>query len=313
MNMLKVALGAATISLCLNSGIAEAQTRENFEIVAPDGYTIAADLALPDGWSEAVPVVLLISGSGPQDREASLFGGQYAAHPAWRNAFIEAGIAVMSFDEAGQGESGGNWSDMGIHDMVEIGQRLIMRARNHAAIDSDRVFVLGHSEGGMIASLISARDDDLAGLVLVASPGRALPEVLEYQLRLNASEQTEDPAEQEEIFANLQTQWMGMIEQNATLLEAFHMDPLALAADIQSPVIILQGWSDWQVEPDQAWALARAIGEVGGSVDLHMFADVNHLLIRDPAGQTEYENLTDFTLDAELLSTGVNWVLNASQ
>lgn len=313
MNMLKAALGAAALSDCLNSGIVEAQTRETFEIVAPDGYTIAADLALPDGASEAVPVVLLISGSGAQDREASLFDGRYAAHPAWRNAFIEAGIAVLSFDEAGQGESGGNWSDMGIHDMVEIGERLIVRARNHAGIDPDRVFVLGHSEGGMIASLISAQDEELAGLVLVASPGRSLPEVLEYQLRLNAAEQSADPAEQDIIFENLQAQWMGMIEQNATLLEAFHMDPLALAAEIRSPVVILQGWSDWQVEPDQAWALAQAIRESGGSVDLHMFADVNHLLIRDPSGQTEYQNLTNFMLDGELLTTGVDWVLAASQ
>jgi hypothetical protein len=313
MNMLKAALGAAALSAGLNSAFAEAQSRETFEILAPDGHTIAADLALPDGVSAAVPVVLLISGSGAQDREASLFDGRYAAHPAWRDAFIDSGVAVLTFDEAGQGESGGNWSEMGLHDMAAIGQRLIVRARNHAALDPDRVFVLGHSEGGMIASLISAQDDDLAGIVLVASPGRSLPDVLDYQLRLNAAEQTEDPAEREIVFENLRAQWMGMIEQNATLLEAFHMDPLALAAGIQSPVIILQGWSDWQIEPEQAWSLAQAIRETGGSVDLHMFADVNHLLIRDPAGETEYQNLTDFTLDAELLSTGVDWVLKATQ
>ncbi len=308
MNMLKTALGAVTLAACLVSAPAHAQTRENFHILSPAGYEIAGDIARPDEQTGPLPLVILVSGSGAQDREAALMDDRYSAHRAWRAAFLEAGIAVLSFDETGTGETGGVWTEMGLYEHAGNVGALAQLARNRPDIDPRNVYILGHSEGGLIASMVSAGDPDLAGLIYVAAPGRNMAEILEYQLRLQAREAGGSEDEIEAAYQALREQWTGYIAAMATLSEGMEIDPLALANAVRSPAIVLQGWGDWQVEPTQAFALSEAIRDGGQDVDLHMFADVNHLLIRDPAHHTEYEDLDSFDLDPVFIGTAVDWV-----
>ena len=313
MSELKTALGAVTMAACLISGQAVAQTREEFRVMSPAGYEIAGDLALPRQAEGPVPAVILVSGSGAQDRDAALMENRYSAHRHWREVFTEAGVAVLSFDETGTGESGGEWAEMGLYEHAGNVGALADWLRTRPEINPEDIYILGHSEGGLIASLISAEDPDLAGLIYVAAPGRNMAEILEYQLRLNAQENGGAADEIETVYQALREQWTGLITATATLREGMEMDVLGRARRIQSPAIILQGWADWQVEAEQAVALAEAVRASGQDVDLHVFSDINHLLIRDPDHRTDYEALPSFELDPVFTATAVNWVLDMTR
>ena len=157
--------------------MAEEVTYENHET----GNVIAGTLTTPNA-SGPFPVALLISGSGAQDRDETIMGHKPFAVIA--DYFTRKGIAVLRVDDPGVGESGGSMRDATTQDFVIDVQSGVQFLRNHPKIDGDQVFLVGHSEGGLIAPIIPSSDRRLAGIVLVAGPGVRGRELLVLQNRL---------------------------------------------------------------------------------------------------------------------------------
>jgi len=132
-----------------------------------DQTTIAGTLTLPKG-DDPVPVVLLITGSGPQDRDSTI-----AKHkPFWVLAdhLTRHGIGVLRVDDRGVGGTGGadktpNFSDF--EGDVNAGVAFL---RKTEGVDPARIGLLGHSQGGMIAPLVAAKDPKIAFVVMLAGP-----------------------------------------------------------------------------------------------------------------------------------------------
>lgn len=135
-----------------------------------DGVTLAGTLTLPhtDG---PHPAIVLLSGSGPQDRDESLLPiAQIKPFALIADALSRAGIAVLRFDDRGVGQSTGDFASATTNDFSADGRAAIDYVRSRPEIDAGRVGVLGHSEGGLEVASMAASDPSLAFVVSMAGP-----------------------------------------------------------------------------------------------------------------------------------------------
>ena len=136
-------------------------TYQSLDVTFPGGasdVTLAGTLTLPAG-DGPFPGIVLLSGSGPQDRDESLTGVTALKPFALiADALTQAGIAVLRFDDRGTGQSTGDFSTAGTEDFTKDGEAAIAYLRSRSDIDLNRVGVLGHSEGGIEAASIAASD-----------------------------------------------------------------------------------------------------------------------------------------------------------
>ncbi|HKK08625.1 MAG TPA: alpha/beta fold hydrolase [Gemmatimonadota bacterium] len=157
-------------------------TEESVEIEVPDGgVRLAGTLTLPDG-AGPFPAVVLVSGSGAQDRDETLAGHRpflvLADHLARR------GVAVLRTDDRGVGGSTGSTFDATLADRADDLLAAVRLLRGRPDIDPERVGALGHSEGGWVVPEAAVRaPGDIAFVVLLAGPGQSPSDLLRSQQR----------------------------------------------------------------------------------------------------------------------------------
>ena len=129
---------------------------------------LAGTLTVPEG-NGPFPAVLLISGSGPQDRNEELFGHK----PFWVLAdhLSRAGIAVLRVDDPGVGQSSPHPQPATSADFADDVDAGVAYLKGDSRIDHARIGLAGHSEGGTIATLVASRNEDVGFVVLLAGPG----------------------------------------------------------------------------------------------------------------------------------------------
>lgn len=146
------------------------------QVTFPGGaadVTLAGTLSLPTGPGPHAAVVLM-SGSGPQDRDESLPGLTLKPFAILADALASAGIAVLRYDDRGTARSTGDYDAAVVDDFTADGAAALAWLREQADIDPARIGILGHSEGGLYVADIAANDPDVAfvvGLAPVARPG----------------------------------------------------------------------------------------------------------------------------------------------
>ncbi len=115
------------------------------------------------------PVVILISGSGPQDRNSEILNHR----PFWVIAdyFTKNGIAVLRYDERGVGQSTGKFNGATSYDFATDASLAVDYLKTRNDIDAKRIGILGHSEGGIVAPLVATQRKDIAFLILLGAPG----------------------------------------------------------------------------------------------------------------------------------------------
>ncbi|MGY6650480.1 alpha/beta hydrolase family protein [Wenyingzhuangia sp. IMCC45574] len=132
------------------------------------GVSIAGTLTLPSKKGK-FPVVILISGSGPQDRNESLMG--HKPFLVLADHLTKQGIAVLRYDDRGVGKSTGNFEAATTEDFSKDVLSAISYLKTRKNIDSKKIGLIGHSEGGIIAPLAANNSKDVAFIVLLASTG----------------------------------------------------------------------------------------------------------------------------------------------
>lgn len=136
-------------------------------IASTDSVRLAGTLTLPAGRG-SFRAVVLISGSGPQDRDAAvLFHRPFAL---LADHLARQGIASLRYDERGVGASTGQYATARLADFTADAEAAMLALRGMAGINPARVGLLGHSEGGMVAPMIAAGSTKVAFLVLLAAP-----------------------------------------------------------------------------------------------------------------------------------------------
>ena len=165
-SFLAAAIGAAAIV-----GIAFAAEPRAEEVVFRSGeLSLAGTLTWPEA-SGPVPAVVLIAGSGPQNRDSELAGiPGYRPFVELAARLAEHGVAVLRFDERGVGASEGDNATADSADLAADVEAALDHLRGREGVDPNRVGLLGHSEGGMIAAMIAARDPGVAFVIALAPP-----------------------------------------------------------------------------------------------------------------------------------------------
>lgn len=132
------------------------------------GIDFAATLTLPQG-KGPFPAVVLVHGSGPNNRDEDIFG--HKVFLVLADHLSKQGIAVLRYDKRGVAGSRGDYKAATSFDFADDAQAAVAYLRTRAELDQARIGMIGHSEGGLIAPLVAARDPKLAFIVLMAGPG----------------------------------------------------------------------------------------------------------------------------------------------
>ena len=142
------------------------------------GITLAGTLTLPSG-KDPFPVVLLISGSGPQDRDETVFG--HRPFLVLADYLTRQGIAVLRIDDRGVGESTGDFSQATSEDFASDVLAGIEYLKTRKEIHPEQIGLIGHSEGGIIAPMVAVKSLEVAFIVLMAGTGLTGKEILYLQ------------------------------------------------------------------------------------------------------------------------------------
>ncbi len=140
------------------------------------GIRLAGTLTLP-AVEGAFPAVLLLSGSGPQDRDEAVFG--HLPFLVLADYLTRRGIAVLRVDDRGVGSSTGDFDKATAMDYASDAMACVTYLKSRKEINHELIGLVGHSEGGMIAPMVAVQSPNIAFIVLIASPGLAIKK-MEY-------------------------------------------------------------------------------------------------------------------------------------
>jgi uncharacterized protein len=242
-------------------------------------------LALAGG---KAPMVLIIPGSGPTDRDGNSRPGIKAStYRLLAEGLAVRDVGTVRIDKRGMFGSRAAVADgnaVTIDDYAADVEAWIGAIREQTGVAC--VWVLGHSEGGLVALAAAQKSTDICGLVLVAAVGRPLGEVLRAQLRSNpANAPVLDWAMTaiDSLEAGKRVDVTGMHpalmplfapQVQGFLINAFSYDPAKLIANVSVPVLIVQGKRDIQVSVADAERLKLAAPKA----ELALLPDTNHAL-----------------------------------
>ena len=304
-----------------------------------EGNKLVGTLTIPEG-KGPFPAMVLVSGSGQQDRDEELMNPR----PFWVIADYCAlhGIAVLRYDDRGVGGSEGEVKNATSMDFSYDAEAAFDYLRNRKEIDASKVGILGHSEGGIINFMVSARRPEVAFLISLAGPSVNGIEVLKEQQAaiLRASGMSEEMVQ---FSGNANAQMFDIIEASSSREEADSLlrqlvkgwgyneelteqtvgqmaspwmyyflkyDPTEAIVKTNCPALLLNGSKDLQVIASQNLpGYEKIIVEHGKTnLILHELPDLNHLFQHCETGSpNEYFEIEE-TISPEVLEMIVGFV-----
>ncbi|MBL8720700.1 MAG: alpha/beta fold hydrolase [Myxococcales bacterium] len=246
---------------------AKPETFTEEPITVGDGaLALPGTLTLPKGDGK-VPVVILVHGSGPNDRDETVGGTKPFKDLAW--GLASRGIAVLRYEKITKAHGAkldAKWLDEVTlaSETLDDAVKAVAAARKHPRVDPKKVVFLGHSQGAMAAPRAGKLDPALAGIVVMAGPARPFEDVALTQLEYIATlpgangEGTKAmlPAIREAVKL-VKSKELDKATPKAKLplgippsfwLDLRGYDPARIAAGLKMPVLVLQGESDYQVD-----------------------------------------------------------------
>ena len=301
------------------------------EVIFESGSVhLAGTLMLPDSEGRS-PGVVLIPGSGPIDRNENSKKISINAFRDIANYLAGEGIASLRYDKRGMGESEGDFWRTGFYDNVSDARSALNFLKSQSSIQSEKVFLVGHSEGALISTRLAGMGVDMAGAILLAGAAQSGEEILLWQAKQIVK---------------------GMRGFNKWLIDLLHVDPLKVqlkqlekikistkdwyrvkliakinakwmrdflsynpAEDlpkIQVPVLAITGTKDIQVNPDD---LNRMAELVTSDFEWHKLPNITHIL-RTELGQptlSTYKEQTRHPVDKQILLILLDWLHRHSQ
>lgn len=277
--------------------------------IPANGFTIAGTLTMPAAPGRLEhPTVVLVGGSGPVDRDATVAGIPILSQLA--GALAQQGYMVLRYDKRGVGQTGGRNESATQREYTDDLIGIVKWLARRDDVDERRIAVVGHSEGGAIGMLAASREKKIAALVLMATNGTTGAELILEQ-QLNELDRLELPEAEKQQKIALQRQIQAAVvggagwesvppelrEQADTpwFRSLLMFDPAKVMPRVKQPILIVQGSLDRQVPPHHAEklaGLARARKKGAGPVEVVLLPGVNHLMVAAVTGEVqEYPQL----------------------
>lgn len=314
---------------------------ETVTVESAPGVRLAGTLTLPAG-KGPFPAVVLITGSGGQDRDETILGHKPFAVIADR--LTRDGIAVLRMDDRGVAQSTGDFAAATDDDFARDVAADVAFLRNRSDIDPKRIGLIGHSEGGVVAPMVAAKDPRIAFIVLLAGPAVPLSQVLAAQrARLSpamgqtraqirrdqrlidhvmaAMRGSKDAAEAKAramkviaaegsatIRANGQAEMMATALSSGWMRDLLDYDPRPTLAAVTCPILALNGARDGQVLPEQNLPAIRLATKANPDVTIVELPGLNHLFQTAKTGTVGEYNDIEETIAPLALDTMADWI-----
>ncbi|HYP56919.1 MAG TPA: alpha/beta fold hydrolase [Beijerinckia sp.] len=249
-------------------------------------------LTLPDGMGQ-VPTALIIPGSGPVNRDGNFPNGRNQSLKLLAHGLAERGIATLRTEKRGIGESRAGIlreDELRIDTFVDDAIGWVTLLQNERQVG--RIYLIGHSEGALIATLAAQRVK-VAGVVLLAGAGEPAGKLIRRQLSAsglpsalqNRSDEILNSLEQGKHVADIPHELLVLYRQSVQnyLLSWLPLDPAGELAKLSCPMLIVQGTSDLQISMDDAKRL-KATSPAAKFVAVD---GMNHVLKSAPMDRSE--------------------------
>src|SRR5262245_2563705 len=296
--------------------------------IPANGFVLAGTVSKPAQASTTpLPVVVLVGGSGPTDRDSFVFGVPILGEIA--GALADAGFIVVRYDKRGIGQSGGRAESAGLAEYAEDVRAAVKAMASRRDVDKKRIAVIGHSEGGTVALMAASKDKQIAAVGLLATPGVTGAELILAQQQHNLG-RSKMSAQEKQAAVDLQRRihdavitgkgWeqlpisLRQTADNAEFHTLLTSDPAKLMPEVRQPILILQGALDTQVEASNAdrletMAKARKKQPVANGVEVLKVPGVNHLLVPATTGEVdEYGTLPDKHVSGAVTQAIAAWL-----
>ncbi len=303
------------------------------------GIKLAGTLTAPRG-KGPFPAVLLITGSGPQDRDETLLG--HKPFLVLADHLTRKGIVVLRADDRGVAKSGGTYATATSADFATDAEAGLAYLKTRPEVDTRHIGLLGHSEGGVIAPMVAARNSDVAFVVLMAGTGVPGNEIIVAQAMLIA-EAAGNPhevaerigAEQREVLAlvmaepdnavvekKLREKLAGKVPEGQLAMQLKAMtspwyryflgyDPAPALSKVRCPVLAINGEKDTQVPPKLNLPAIQKALEAGGNKNFELveFPGLNHLFQTAKTGAPSEYGQIEETIAPVALEKMSSWIL----
>lgn len=308
-----------------------------------DSIQLAGTLTLPSEKGH-FPAVILISGSGPQDRNEEIFG--HKPFLVISDYLTRSGIAVLRFDDRGVGESGGDFSTATTSVFASDVKAALDYLKTRKEIDQEKIGLIGHSEGGIIAPMVANETGNVDFVVLLAGPALRGAELMLLQKKILEEKSGVNPiavAKSQEIFKGAYDIILNSEESNSEInkelrdyfsnqlgaavnanqidaivaqitspwmLSFIRYDPAPALEKLKVPVLAIFGENDFQVPPKINSEKMKEALEKGKNEDFSVVVldDLNHLFQESETGLlNEYAEIEQ-TFSPEALEIIAEWI-----
>lgn len=309
-------------------------------VASVPGVTLACSLTTPVG-KGPFPGVVMITGSGAQDRDEAILGHQ--PFLVISDHLTRKGISVLRCDDRGFARSTGDFATATTADFAKDTEAEAAFLRARTTIDSRRVGLIGHSEGGMIAPMVAADDPKIAFIVLMAGPGAPIRDLMVAQRAAVAKASGVDPAalaRNEALLVKLNAAVAAAKDTASAKSEAERIiraeyptlpdaviaaqaaplatpwyrsfiayDPRIALAKVKVPILALDGTKDVQVVSSQNLPAIRDATKTNRDVTIVELPGLNHLFQPATTGSpAEYATIEE-TVAPVALDLMSDWIL----
>ena len=297
---------------------------ESEVVIGKDPWKLPGTLSVPGG-SGPFPAVVLVHGSGPQDRDETI--GPNKPFKDLAQGLASQGIAVLRYEKrtkehahklVGQTDTLTIWEET-IEDALEA----VSLLRNKETIDPNQIYILGHSLGATAAPRIGNEDPDIAGLILLAGAARPLEDLILEQVTYLAYLDGPPGPEMEEELKKIEEQVARVKDPDLSpeilpadlplgIPAAYWLDlrdysPPQMAKELSMPMLILQGERDYQVtmEDYEIWRETLASQD---NVVFKSYPGLNHLFMVGQGKSTPEEYSKPGNVSKMVVDDIARWV-----
>lgn len=279
-------------------------------------WRLPATLTVPKG-TGPYPAVILVHGSGPNDQDETYGPNKPFRDIAW--GLASKGIIVLRYEKRTKyyPAACAAFQNFTVQDeTIEDAVAAVDVVFASSLVNQSRIFVLGHSLGGMVAPRLATQDIRITGLILLAAPTRHLEDLLleqtRYLMNLSGANQSEEVAELERLVMKIKTLDINQTENilgapRSYWIDLSTYDPVIIAQTLHIPLLILQGKRDYQVTMTD-FARWNETFLHNASVTMKIYPSLNHLFITGTGVPTNTEYLIEGHVAEEVVSDIASWL-----
>jgi dienelactone hydrolase len=298
---------------------------EEHVTIGSEPWQLPGTLTEPIG-AGPFPAVVLVQGSGPNDEDETVGSNKPFKDLAW--GLASRGIIVLRYEKRTHKYAAEYKKDLGNltvkEEVIDDARAAVALLAGRPEVQTARIFVLGHSLGGMLAPRIAEGDNQIAGIIIMAGSTRPFGQIVVEQIKylaslsgpvgdgaktqIGAAEKFAQDYDSPSLKLGDTVSMMGIPLPAAYVLDLRSYNPAATAARLMMPILVLQGESDYQVTRKDLEGWEKALGG-HKNVTIKSYAGLCHLFI--PAGTPPSPN--DYNspshVSRKTLDDIANWVV----